>query len=169
MLQRFVWRWLLLFAPICIGMFYAQRQLFPATAHLELPGIQSSNPWVQAFLWVRDHTPTDAYFALDPNYMRAPAEDEHGFRALAERSRMADRLKDSGVVSMFPKLAETWRDQVRSLDGWQNFKAPEFERLRRDYGVTWVILQNSAPTGLPCPFQHSKVLVCRLDQGVASK
>ena len=118
---------------------------------------------------MRDHTPTDAYFALDPNYMRAPAEDEHGFRALAERSRMADRLKDSGVVSMFPKLAETWRDQVRSLDGWQNFKAPEFERLRRDYGVTWVILQNSAPTGLPCPFQHSKVLVCRLDQGVASK
>jgi hypothetical protein len=192
-LQRFVWRWLLLFAPICAGMFHAQRQLFPATAHLELPGIQSSNPWVQAFLWVRDHTPTDAYFALDPNYMRAPAEDEHGFRALAERSRMADRLKDSGVVSMFPKLAGTWRDQVRSLDGWQNFKAPDFERLRRDYGVTWVILQNGASritdgaagvppagrartpvspltaTGPQCPFENSKVLVCRLDQGVASR
>jgi len=167
-----VWRWLVLFLPLCAGMFYAQRELFPATAHLELPGRGSGNPWVQAFLWVREHTPKDAYFALDPYYMRAPGEDEHGFRALAERSRMADRLKDSGVVSMFPRLAETWRDQVRSLDGWQNFKPADFERLRRDYGVTWVILQNgqNADRGsLLCPYQNSKVLVCGLGQGVASK
>jgi hypothetical protein len=189
-LQRAVWRWLVFFVPICAGMFYAQRQLFPATAHLELPGIRSSNPWVQAFLWVRDNTPTDAYFALDPYFMRSPGEDEHGFRALAERSRMADGLKDSGVVSMFPRLAETWQIQVRALDGWRNFELADFERLRRDYGITWVILQKGAsritdgaaggpPTGrtvspltatrLPCPFQNSKVLVCRLDEGVASK
>ncbi len=162
-------RWLVLFLPICAGMFYAQRQLFPATAHVELPGMRSGNPWVEAFLWVRDHTPTDAYFALDPYYMRAPGEDEHGFRALAERSRMADRVKDSGVVSMFPRLAETWRDQVRSLDGWQNFKPADFERLQRDYGITWVIVGKGTSSGFPCPFQNSKVLVCRLDQGVASR
>jgi hypothetical protein len=168
-LHKFVWRWLVLFLPVCAGMFYAQRQLFPATAHLEFPGVQSANPWVQAFLWVRDHTPTDAYFALDPYDLRAPGEDEHGFRAIAERSRMADRLKDSGVVSMFPKLAETWRGQVRSLDGWENFKPPDFEQLRRDYGVSWVIVRNTADTGLKCPYQKSQVLVCRLDEGVASK
>jgi hypothetical protein len=168
-LQNYVWRWLVLFLPVCAGMFYAQRELFPATAHLELPGVRSGNPWVQAFLWVRDHTPTDAYFALDPYYMRAPGEDEHGFRALAERSRMADRVKDSGVVSMFPKLAETWREQVRSLDGWQNFKPADFERLRHDYGVSWVIVRYSADATLKCPYQNPPVLVCRLDEGVASK
>lgn len=168
-LRKFVWRWLVLFLPICGGMFYAQRQLFPATAHLELPGVRSGSPWVGAFLWVRDHTPMDAYFALDPYYMRAPGEDQQGFRAIAERSRMADRVKDSGVVSMFPKLAETWREQVRSLDGWQNFKPADFERLRHDYGVSWVIIRSTADTSLKCPYQKSRVLVCSLDEGVASK
>src|SRR5262249_61693105 len=141
-LQRCVWRWLMLFLPVCTGMFYAQRELFPATAHLELPGVRSGNPWVQAFLWVRDHTPRDAYCALDPYYMRAPGEDDHGFLALAERSRMADRIKDSGVVSMFPKLAETWREEGRSLDGWQNFQTAAWERLPRDYRGSCGIVLN---------------------------
>jgi hypothetical protein len=168
-LKKVVWRWLALFVPLCGGMFYAQRQLFPATPHLELPGIASPNPWVQAFLWIRNNTPTDAYFALDPKFMLAPAGDQHGFRALAERSRMADRVKDSGACSMFPQLSETWRTQVRALDGWNNFKLQDFERLRRDFGVTWVVLQTPSLPDLPCPYQNSSLLVCRLDQGVASK
>jgi hypothetical protein len=162
-LKREAWRWFALFAPICAGMFYAQRQLFPATPHVELPGVRSSNLWVQAFIWVRDNTPQDAFFALDPNHMRAPGEDQHGFRAIAERSRLADRVKDSGVVSMFPRLAETWRTQVRSLDGWQDFKQEDFTRVNRDYGVDWVILENRGTPGLSCPYQNSAVLVCRLD------
>ena len=168
-LKKVVWRWLALFVPLCGGMFYAQRQLFPATPHLELPGIASPNPWVQTFLWIRNNTPTDAYFALDPIFMLAPAEDQHGFRALAERSRVADRVKDSGACSMFPQLSETWRTQVRALDGWNNFKPQDFARLRRDSGVTWVVLQTPSLPDLPCPYQNSSLLVCRLDQGVASK
>ena len=168
-LKTTAWRWLALFLPICAGMFYAQRQLFPATSHIEWPGVQSRNPWIQAFVWIRDNTPPDAYFALDPYFLRAPEEDQHGFRAVAERSRMADRVKDSGVVSMFPRLAETWRDQVRALDGWRDFQSEDFNRLRQDYGVTWVVLQAKGAPALPCPYQNSAVLVCRLDPGVASK
>jgi len=38
--------------------------------------------------------------------MNSQGEDEHGFRALAERSMLADRVKDSGAVTMFPRLAD---------------------------------------------------------------
>jgi hypothetical protein len=168
-LKRVAWRWAVLFVPLCAGMFYAQRQLFPSTAHIEWPGAASPNPWVEAFVWIRDNTPTNAYFALDPKFMLALDEDQHGFRAIAERSRMADRVKDSGAVSMFPQLAETWRVQVRSLDGWKDFKRRDFERLRQQYGVTWVVLQTKSLPDVPCPYQKSTVLVCRLDEGVASK
>jgi hypothetical protein len=161
-LKRVIWRWLVLFVPVCAGMFYAQRQLLPATAHIEWPGATPRNPWVQAFLWVRAHTPTDAIFALDPHYMKAAEEDQQGFRALAERSRMADRVKDSGAVSMFPPLADTWRAQVRSLDGWDHFQRADFERLHGQYGVDWVILQGTSGPDLECPYQNSAVRVCRV-------
>jgi hypothetical protein len=100
-------------------------------------------------------------FALDPQYMRAAGEDHQGFRALAERSSMADRVKDSGAVSMFPQMADTWRAQVRSLDGWTHFQRADFEHLRRQYGVDWVVLQKRPAPGLDCPYQDA-VIVCRL-------
>jgi hypothetical protein len=166
-LKKVVWRWLVLFVPLCGGMLYAQLQLFPESPHVEWPGMVSRNPWVQAFVWIRKYAPIDAYFALDPKFMLA--DDQQGFRALAERSRMADRVKDSGACSMFPQLADSWRTQVRALDGWKNFTRQDFERLRRDYGVNWVVLETKNLPDLPCPYQNSAVLVCRLDQGVASK
>lgn len=149
-------------AALNAGMFYAQRQLFPATPHLELPGRNTENGWVQAFLWVRDHTPTDAYFALNPDHMRLPGEDQHGFRAIAERSMLADRVKDSGAVSMFPALAETWSEQVQSEQGWSHFQRQDFEALRARYGVDWVILQQPGTEGLKCPYSNSTVVVCRV-------
>ena len=57
------WR---LFVPLSLGMYFAQRQVFPASAHIEWPGAQPRNPWAQAFEWIRANTPVDALFALDP-------------------------------------------------------------------------------------------------------
>ena len=169
-LKNHFWRWALLFLPLCAGMFYVQRQIFPGTVHLELPGRASGNPWVQSFTWIRDNTPTDALFALDPAHMALPGEDQHGFRALAERSRLADRTKDSGAVTMFPDLpvADHWREQVRALDGWNHFQRDDFARLKKLYGVTWVVLpriaqQRPGVSGLTCPYQNDALLVCRLD------
>jgi hypothetical protein len=162
-LKHHVWRWAVLFLPLCAGMWYAQRQLFPATPHIEWPGARPRNDWVQAFLWIRENTPRDAYFALDPNYMVLPGEDQHGFRAIAERSRLADTVKDSGAVTMFPALAETWRQQVRALQGWKNFQMSDFHRIKQMFGVDWVVLQAPGVADLSCPYQNHGLLVCRLD------
>jgi hypothetical protein len=157
-----VWRWLLLFAPLSLGMFMAQRALFPASAHVEWPGAAPRNPWAQAFLWVRKNTAVDAVFALDPEYMNIAGEDEIGFRCLAERSRLADGVKDNGVVSMFPALAEKWWAQVQAQTPWKSFRTEDFLRLKNTYGVNWVVVQQPGVSGLDCPYQNSAVRVCRI-------
>lgn len=162
-LKNRVWRWLALFVPLCAGMFIAQRQLFPASSHVELPGMTQRNLWAQAFLWSREQTPVDALFALDPLYERIPGEDTQGFRAIAQRSRLADSIKDSGAVSMFPPLAEEWYQQVQAQSEWKKLTAQDFERLRTEYGVDWVVVQQPGVTGLDCPYSNAAVLVCRLE------
>jgi hypothetical protein len=161
--QRKTKRWLLLFLPLCAGMFYAQQALFPATPHVEWPGAATKNPWVESFLWIRQNTPRDAWFALDPRYMELPGEDEHGFRAIAERSRMADWIKDPGAVTIAPKLAEEWWRQVQALRGWQSFRPADFRGLRRGFGVSWVVVRTPQRDGLICPYQNAEVAVCRLE------
>jgi len=157
-----VWRWLVLFVPLCTGMFLAQRSLFPASAHVEWPGVAPKNPWEQAFVWIRQNTPIDALFALDPDYMRIPGEDQTGFRCLAERSRLADDGKDNGVVSMFPPLAEEWWAQVMAQTPWASLSARDFSRLKDTYGVSWVVVQQPGVAGLGCVYQNSAVQICRI-------
>ena len=161
-LQNHLWRWLLLFVPLTVGMFLAQRALFPASTHLEVPGRASKNPWAQAFAWIRRNTPVDAVFALNPYTMDVAGEDEVGFRGLAERSRLADGVKDNGVVSMFPPLAEEWWAQVEDQTPWEKFGAADFARLKRKYGVSWVVVQRPQGAGLDCAYQNATVRVCRI-------
>jgi hypothetical protein len=156
------WRWLVLFVPMSIGMFAAQRSLFPANAHLEWPGRTPKNPWAQAFVWIRENTAVDALFALDPEYMRIAGENETGFRCMAQRSRLADANKDNGVVSMFPPLAEKWWEQVRAQTPWKNLQAADFARLKQKDGVSWIVLQQPGVTGIDCAYQNAALRVCRL-------
>jgi len=161
-LKKRVWRWLALFVPLGIGMFIAQRALFPASAHIEWPGVAPRNPWAQAFVWVRDNTPVDAVFALDPDFMQLPGEDTIGFRCLAERSRLADSSKDSGAVSMFPPLAEDWWAQVQAQSPWRSLRLADFSRLKDKYGVSWVVVQQPEGARLDCAYQNHAVRVCRI-------
>ena len=165
LLRNRVWLWLALFTPLCFGMFYVQRQLFPATPHIEWPGRVPQNDWLQAFAWIRANTPTDAIFALNPNHMALPGEDEHGFRVMAERSMLADAVKDSGALTMFPELplAEEWQQQIQAQKGWDHFGLADFERLHRDWGVTWVVLDQPRVTGLDCPYANRTLRVCRIE------
>jgi hypothetical protein len=162
LLQRRVVRWLLLFVPLCGVMFYAQRQQFPASAQVEFPGKVSNNSWVQAFLWARANTPQDAYFALDPMHIERPGEDQHGFRAFAQRSMMADALKDAGVVTIFPGIAQRWLKETHARKNWNNFTQADFLKLRADFNVTWVVLEKPMTVTLPCPYQNEQVAVCRI-------
>jgi Dolichyl-phosphate-mannose-protein mannosyltransferase len=162
-LKKHALRWLLLFVPLSAGMFYAQRQMYPATAHLELPGAASRNGWVEAFRWISRNTPVDSQFALNPRYMELPGEDYHGFRALAERSVLADELKDAGMAARVPRLAPRWLREVEAQRGWRDFKRLDFLRLKAEFGVDWVVLQAPGVEGLPCPYRSPQVVVCRVE------
>jgi hypothetical protein len=162
-LKTRVWRWAALFVPLCAGMFLVQRDLFPASAQVEWPGVASKNQWVQAFQWVRANTPSDAIFALDPWYMHIPGEDENGFEAVAQRSMLADGVKASGAVSMFPAMADEWLRQMKAQSEWSKFQPEDFRRLQAQYGVTWVVLQQPGIAGLDCPYRNAAVLVCQVD------
>ncbi len=154
-LGKHAYRWLLFFLPLSAGMFYPQRQMYPSTAHLELPGTKPSNDYLQAFAWIRANTPTDALFALDPYYMQQPGEDFHGFRALAERSALADMVKDPGMVARVPTLAERWQSEVNATKNWQNFPTHQF-LLSKKY--LWSDLGRSQSRGrrpgMICPYQN---------------
>jgi hypothetical protein len=162
-LKNRVGRWVALFVPLCAGMFLAQRTLFPASAHIEWPGVAPRNHWVQAFEWIRTNTPHNAVFALDPFHMSIPGEDANGFRAIAQRSMLADAVKDSGAVTMFPPMAEEWLRQVQAQSRWKTFQAQDFLRLEAEYGVNWVVLQQPGTAGLDCPYHNAAVLVCRVN------
>jgi hypothetical protein len=161
-LRRTAWRWLVLFVPLAGGMWFVAYDAYAASPHIEWPGAVQSNPWLSAFYWIRANTPKDAVFALGPNFMAARGEDAHGFRAIAERSMLADRVKDSGVASIFPQLADEWRAQMSAQWGWERFGPAEFASLARRYPVTWVVTWRSAAGGLDCPFVNSELAVCRI-------
>jgi len=161
-LKQRAWVWVALFAPLCFGMFVAQRQLFPKSAHVEWPGSTPRNPWARAFVWIRENTPVDAVFALDPNYMHIDGEDEIGFRCLAQRSRLADAIKDNGVVSMFPELSQEWWSQVQAQSPWKSFTAEDLARLKQRYGVGWVLRDAAATGAMDCFYRNIAIEVCRI-------
>lgn len=161
-LGRHIWRWALFLVVANVGMFIPQRVMFQGSEHLELPGQRSANPWMQAFEWVRGNTPTDAYFAMDPHYMVAPEENYHSFRALAERSQLADAVKDTAVVTQVPQLGPVWWRQVHAVDGWSHFQLADFERLKAQFGVDWALVSYPAAAGLDCRWHNDALAVCRI-------
>ncbi|HEU5350467.1 MAG TPA: DUF6798 domain-containing protein [Terracidiphilus sp.] len=163
LLKRHAWRWAVLLAVANGGMFFAQRQLFAASPAVEFPGQRTANPWLQAFRWIRHNTPQNAYFAIDPHYESDPGEDWHSFRALAERSVLADAYKDGATVTKMPSIANIWETQVRAQDGWNHFQLADFERLKTQFGVNWVMVSYPhPPAGLNCLWHNASLTVCRV-------
>jgi hypothetical protein len=161
-LQRRVWRWAAFLLVVNGSMFAWQRAEFSGVQHLELPGRVPANPWLQAFAWIRTNTPENAYFALDPHYLEAPGENFHSFRALAERSQLADAVKDAAVVTQVPELGPVWGSQVSAEVGWRNFKLADFERLKAAFGVDWVLVAIPQPGGLACRWHNGSLAVCQI-------
>ncbi|HKM89006.1 MAG TPA: hypothetical protein VJX29_00215 [Candidatus Acidoferrales bacterium] len=156
------WRWLVLFIPLCGGMLFTQEKLFATSPHLEVPGVPATNRWVRCFLWIRQNTPQDAYFAVDPEYMSRPGEEYFGFRAIAERSKLADYSKDAAVVAITPDLGPAWKSQVDSLHDYRGFTREDFLRLRKEYGTDWALVEKEVP-GLSCPYRRDNLAVCRIE------
>jgi len=162
LLKASVWRWAAFLLVVNGSMFAAQRAEFSSSQHIEWPGRAPSNPWLQAFAWIRTNTPTDAYFALDPRYLEAPSEDYHSFRALAERSQLADAIKDTAVVTQVPELGPVWNRQLEAQRGWKDFQLADFERLKAEFGVDWVVVRYQPPAGLACQWHNDELAVCEI-------
>ena len=161
-LRNYWLRWLVVFVPLAAGMFFAQHETYPSSAHLEWPGSVPRNPWLQAFAWIRENTPPDAYFAAGPDYMRRPGNDYHSFRALAERSVLADAVKDSAVATQVPRLSQRWLEEVEAQRGWEHFTPPDYEHLKARFGINWVLIERPARAGMDCPYENTALLVCRI-------
>jgi hypothetical protein len=161
-LKRSVWRWAAFLLVANGSMFAWQQVQFSGSHHLEFPGRQPANDWLQAFGWIKEHTPEDAYFALDPYYMKASGEDYHGFRALAERSQLADAVKDAAVVTLVPELGPVWARQVEAQKGWRDFQLADFERLKAEFGVDWVLVSYPQPGGIACRWHNRLLTVCQI-------
>jgi hypothetical protein len=156
-------RWAAYLVGLSLVMYAAHRLEYSHSPHITWPGRPPVNEWVDAFDWARQNTPRDAVFALDTLYLWRPGNDVHGFRGFAERSMLADWVKDRAVAALAPDLALAWRDQTRARQNWQQFRAEDFRRLKRQYGVTWVVLENPGVAELACPYQNARVQVCRIE------
>ncbi len=156
------WRWAVYLAWIYGGMYGSQRAIFANTVPVEWPGAASGNAWVQAFVWIRTHTPEDAYFAVDPWYLESDGEDFHNFRALAERSVLADAVKDAAVCTQVPELADQWRQQRDAQIGLNGFSLAQMEALKAHTGANWALLSYPAHAGLDCRWHNRVLTVCRI-------
>jgi hypothetical protein len=119
-----------------------------------------------AYDWIRRNTPVAAYFAMDPRYMERPGADFHGFRALAERSALADQIEDKAVASLSPALAKEWWTETEALRDWSHFDSYAMGRLKARFGVDWVLLERDNPPrlgGLECPYENVRLRVCRIE------
>lgn len=155
-----------LLVPLALGMFLAQRAELDGTPHIEWPWIAPRDDWSRAFDWIRLHTPRAALFAMNPDYLHLPGENEHGFRGLAERGQLAESAKDRAVSRNLPALAWEWRDEVRAQQGIDDFGSVQLADLRRRYGVSWLLLRKGAGRAaslpaLDCPYENSTLRVCR--------
>lgn len=150
------------FAALGCAMLLAERQIFPSSPHFELPGLRSSNPWEQAFTWIRNNTPVEASFALDSSYITFPEEDAQNFRAISERSALPDKTKDGGDAANNSQLSPAWAAAQAPQKGLS--EKPDAQRIAelRPMGVDWVVLKSDAVSSFSCPYQNRRVKVCRL-------
>ncbi|MDE1161613.1 MAG: hypothetical protein PW792_06660 [Acidobacteriaceae bacterium] len=157
--------WPVVFLLCCMaGAHQIARATFPSSSQVEWPWHEAAtpNPWVQAFLWARHNTAPDTLFALDAKYVNTDGEDAQTFRAIAERSTLADFSKDGGEAAITPALADRW---LRESAAQKNLsKLDEATRTARlaPFPVTWMVLHAEAATDEPCPYRNLVVKVCRL-------
>jgi hypothetical protein len=73
------------------------------------------------------------------------------------------------MAARVPRLAPRWLQEVTALNGWRTFQGSDFERLKGDFGVDWVVLSRAdaefvaeRPPEMTCPYANEDVKVCRL-------
>ncbi len=163
--KKLRWAVPVLLTGLTVGMGYVGYATYPNSPRVEIPGrVDRANAWLDTTNWIRRNTPRDAVFAVDSRYFLDQGIDVHGFRALSERSALADYYKDGGVVAIFPNLAPEWKQMSDATFGLNNFNTEQFTRLAREYPVTWTVIHGAAPTGMNCPYDRQGYAVCQIPE-----
>ena len=76
---------------------------------------------------------------------------------------LADALKDPCIVVRVPSLGPRWLREMNAQTGWRDFQKPDFQRLKSQFGVDWVVVANPPVAGLSCPYQNQSLSVCRVE------
>ena len=149
-------------AFMALLMFFVQRETFPASIHVELPERRNRNPWVEAFLWARDHTPKNALFALDARYVNTQGEDAQTFRAISLRDALPDFSKDGGEAANIPSLAPAWWKAAQATRDLSQLPDRERDGNLLPFDVGWLVLHADAVTSHSCPYRNAVVKICTL-------
>lgn len=144
-----------------LGMATTARINYPQCRSIEWPGLAPTNPWSQAFTWIRLHTPLDARFAFAPPTFYAADEDEQSFRVIAQRSQLAGD-KDSGLVVVLPRLAPVWLAEREATLGLNTESDAERIEHLAPWRAGWILLPPASVTGFTCPYQNRAIKVCKL-------
>lgn len=156
------WVLVLLLAMAAGALFAAQWAACPDSEHVEWPWARPLNPWVRAYVWIRENTPANAVFAANPALMSLEGVDAQGFRVTTGRSILADD-KDQGVAAAAdPSLAPAWAAERDAQIGMDRMTDAERVRRLRPFGVTWLLLPADSATGFACPYRNAVAKVCVL-------
>jgi hypothetical protein len=61
-----------------------------------------------------------------------------------------------------PELGEVWARQVQAQRGWAHFQLADFEGLKAEFGVNWVLVSYPPPAGLACQWHNDALSVCEI-------
>ncbi len=167
LLRGHIWRYPVAAVLLGTPLFAADQSNCSTSPHVELGWSAGHlgaphNPWVEAFGWIRTHTPKSTLIALDADYIAQEGEDAQSFRAIAERSSLPDAAKDGGEASITPALAEDWLRAQTAQDHLSGATDAERVARLRPLGVTVVALTSRSATAFPCEYNNGTVKVCRL-------
>ena len=88
-------------------------------------------------------------------------DEQHMFDGVASSEKDPRRSLHVGDVPV-PELAPDWERQVHAEQGWSGFQIADFERLKSEFGVDWVLVNYPQPAGLDCHWHNASLAVCQI-------
>jgi len=119
------------------------------TTH-RMAGAKPGNAWVEAFQWIR-RIPCRQPVCFGPLLHETAGRGLSQLSRPRRAERVADYVKDPSVATQVPSLSARWKEEVDAQDGWRDFRVEDFQRLRRRFGVNWVVLVSPGAKGMDCP------------------
>ena len=115
------------------------------TARDRVPTATSSNRVGRTLLWIRHNTPENAVFAVDSHYLhghrRTPTVSRPSPNAPAGRLLQRQRRR-----SLFPALADEWKQMSNATTGLNHFNAQDFRASNRSIlPSSWTVVHGPAP------------------------